>query len=103
MIKYGLHNKLQAKTGKGNELANILLDASKVVAKTKGCLMYIVSQDDTYPETVWVTEIWENQKDHDESLNNAEVKALIYKALPILAVKPETNLKLNVLGGYGLK
>ena len=103
MIKHGLHNKFQAKIGKGSELATILLDASKVVSKTKGCLLYIVSQEDNNLDVVWVTEVWESQKDHDDSLNNVEVKALIYKALPILAIKPETNAKLNVLGGYGLK
>ena len=40
MNKYGLQGALKARPGKGNELADILLKASKLVSDATGC--YII-------------------------------------------------------------
>jgi quinol monooxygenase YgiN len=102
MNKYGLHGKLKAKNGKGQELGLILLEASKLVAKAKGCLLYVVSLDSNDKESVWVTEVWDSKENHDHSLKNPETRALISKAMPLLDGNPEKGLELDVIGGYGL-
>lgn len=102
MNKYGLHGKLTAKAGRGDALSDILLKASTLVAQAQGCHLYLVSRDPEDPDSVWVTEVWDSQEDHDRSLMIPEVKSLIVQAMPILAGKPDQGQELQVLGGAGL-
>ena len=99
---YGLHNKLTAKQGQGQDLADILLDAAKLVAHAKGCKLYLVSKDTTNTDCIWITETWDSKEDHDNSLKLDGVKELIGKAMPILAEPPTQGNVLEVLGGAGL-
>lgn len=100
--KYGLHGKLKAREGKGNELSTILLEASKLVSTAKGCHLYLISKDKQDADSVWVTEVWDSKEDHDNSLKVAGVRELITQAMPILAGAPEKGLELEVLGGAGI-
>lgn len=102
MKKYGLHGSLKAKEGKGKELANILLEASELVAKAKGCQIYIVSQDPEQPDLIWVTEVWDSKADHEASLSYPGVRELISQALPILDGPPQKGQVMEVMGGQGL-
>jgi quinol monooxygenase YgiN len=97
--KYGLHGKLSATKGNGNALAQILIKASELVSSAKGCCVYAVSLDGN---DVWITEVWDSKDDHDKSLENAEVRALIGTAMPLLAGKPEKGQELDVIGGFGV-
>lgn len=101
--KYGLFGKLKAVDGKGDALAAILLEAAQLVSSAKGCWIYLVSQDVHNAAVVWVTEVWETQEDHDNSLKAPEVRALIGKAMPLLDGAPEKGTTLAVLGGKGLQ
>ena len=101
MNKYGLHGKLQATAGNGEKLAQILLEAAKLVSTAKGCLLYLVSLDQTTPDGVWVTEVWDSKDDHDNSLQVPGVRELIGQAMPLLDGRPEKGQELEVLGGTG--
>ena len=100
MEKYFLHGSLKAQNGKSQELAEILIEASKLVSTAKGCHLYIVSLGEN--DEVFVTEVWESKEDHDNSLNVPGVKELIMKAMPILAGHPEKGQELKFLGGFGI-
>ncbi|MDB5241684.1 MAG: antibiotic biosynthesis monooxygenase [Spirosoma sp.] len=100
--KYGLFGKLKATSGKGNELASILLEASRLMADAQGCHIYIVSQDTQDDTLIWITEVWDTREDHDNSLNMPGVKELISRAIPLIEGKPESGMTLTVLGGKGL-
>lgn len=99
---YLLHGKLTAKAGKTDELAQILLEASQLVATAQGCKMYAISKDAKEPNSVFVTEIWETKADHDNSLNVPGVRELIGKAMPILDGMPSKGQELEILGGAGV-
>jgi quinol monooxygenase YgiN len=100
--KYGLHGKLQAAEGKGEQLASILLKASQLVSSAKGCHLYLISEDKNDKDAVWVTEVWDSKEDHDNSLKGEGVRELISQAIPILAGQPEKGQELLVLGGAGI-
>lgn len=102
MTKYGLHGKLIAKKGKGDELANILLEASNLVSQSKGCLLYVVSKNTKDEDSIWVTEIWDSEGDHDNSLKEPAVRSLISQAMPLIGATPEKGQEFYVLGGHGL-
>ena len=102
MNKYLLQGKLAAKPGQRDELANILIDASRLVSTAKGCKLYVVGIDKSDDNTVHVTEIWDSKEDHDNSLKVEGVKELIMKALPILDGQPTKGQELELLGGTGI-
>lgn len=101
MKKHFLHGKLKAKEGEGAQLADVLLKAAELVSASKGCRLYIVSKDNNDPDAVWVTEVWDTKQDHDDSLKNDSVRALIVKAMPLLDGPPEKGQQLEMIGGFG--
>lgn len=84
-MKFGMHAVLTAAEGKGDELANTMLQASRVVSSIDGCLLYIVQQSLTDTTKILITEVWENKEAHQASLTDERVRALITKAKPIIA------------------
>lgn len=101
-MKYLLHGRLIAKENKTDELAGILLEASRMMATAKGCNLYVVGRDGHDANAIWVTEIWDTKEDHDNSLNVEGVRDLISKAIPILEDAPQKGQELQLLGGHGI-
>lgn len=97
MKKYLLNGKLTAKTGHRDELAAILIDASKLVSSAKGCQLYAVALSEHNTNDVFITEIWDSKQDHDNSLKLDGVKELIMKAMPILDGQPEKRQELEII------
>jgi len=102
MNKYLLHGKLTAKQGHRDELAAILIDASKLVSTAKGCNLYVIGAENTDKQSVFVTEIWDNKEDHDNSLKVEGVRELIMKAMPLLDGEPKKGQEIKILGGTGV-
>ena len=97
MNKYLLHGKLIAKQAHRDELASILIAASKLVSTAKGCKLYVIGLDKEDINSVYVTESWDRKEDHDNSSNVKGVKKLITKAIPILDGKPSAGQELKIL------
>ena len=95
---YGLIGKMLATPGNRDALAAILLQG---IAGMPGCLSYIVAQDPTNPDALWVTEVWASQAEHQASLGLPPVRAAITQARPIIAGFGE-RFETTPLGGQGL-
>ena len=102
MKRFGLHGTLLAHPGQRDALAQILLDAAKVVSVLPGCEIYFVSVDEKDANTVYVTEVWKSEADHKASLQMPEVRALIEKGRPMVAGFGAST-RLVPLGGHGLE
>ncbi|MEQ9310779.1 MAG: putative quinol monooxygenase [Balneolaceae bacterium] len=100
-MKYGLQGKLFAQSGKGNELASILVEAAELMKSAKGCHIYIVGQQAENKHTVCISEVWDSKEAHNESLNLPGVRELIGRAMPILEGQPE-SFEVDIIGGQGL-
>jgi len=98
---YGMHGRIHAQPGKGDELEAILLAAAGGLAANAECLLYVVFRDDADPDAVCVTEAWSTRKAHHASLQDESVKAQIAQAMPLLAGRPDTT-DLRPVGGKGL-
>lgn len=98
---YAMTGKLLAQPGKRGQLADILLRASRMVAEMQGCRAYIILEDLQDESSVVVFEMWDDKESHDASLRDANVRALIAEAMPILAGAPSGS-ELRVLGGHGV-
>jgi quinol monooxygenase YgiN len=100
--KHGLFGSLKAQPGQADALTALLLEASQLVSTAPGCHIYLVSRDPQDEAVVWVTEVWDTEQDHANSLHVTGVRELISRAMPLLAGPPEKGRVLQVLGGKGL-
>lgn len=99
MTKFLLHGKFSTQPSKGDELEDILLQAAELMKKAKGCRQYAISRSEENADEVWVTEIWDNKEDHDNSLSVPGVRELIGQAMPLLAGAPQKGQELILKGG----
>jgi quinol monooxygenase YgiN len=95
---YGLIGRIKATPGKRDELAAILVPGE---GGMPGCLSYIVAEDPTDADALWVTEVWTDQAAHRASLQLESVKAAIAQGRPLIAGF-DSRTETNVLGGIGL-
>lgn len=102
MNKYGYSGKLKAKQGKGEELAALLMRDVKEMEKIKGCQLYIIGRNSAEPDSVFITEVWDSKEDHQNSLKDERIRALINEAMPLLDGMPEKGQELEILGGAGI-
>lgn len=79
---YGLIGKLEAAENKRDLLVSILKENE---TDMPGCLSYVVAPDIDDPNSVWVTEIWRSEQDHQAALGLPSVQDAISRARPIIA------------------
>jgi quinol monooxygenase YgiN len=63
---YGLIVKLTSAPGRRPDL--ITLMGGEDSHTIPGCLSFIVAEDATHPDILWITEVWESQAAHEASL-----------------------------------
>ena len=95
---YGLIGKMKAAEGKRDELIEILLDGT---SEMPGCRSYIVAKDNSDPDAIWITEVWDDKASHDASLKLPSVQAAIAKGRPMIAGFGE-RFETEPVGGYGM-
>lgn len=95
---YGLIGKFKAQPGQRSALAAILLES---VGDMPGCLSYIVAEDPTDGDALWITEAWDSRASHEASLSLPAVRAAITRARPLIAGFGE-RFETTPLGGHGL-
>ncbi|HMT04491.1 MAG: antibiotic biosynthesis monooxygenase [Solirubrobacterales bacterium] len=95
--KISRYGKATAKSGKGGELAEILLEAAEANRAVEGCLQYEVHQSVFDPDTIWVTEAWVDQDAVKASLEDDGNRELIARARPL--IEDMEVIELIPLGG----
>jgi quinol monooxygenase YgiN len=95
---YGLIGSFKAASGKRSELVALLLSDVGIMP---GCKSYVVAEDPTDADLIWVTEVWVDAAAHKASLQLPTVKNTIAKAMPLIASFGE-HREVKVVGGHGL-
>lgn len=95
---YGLIGKMKAVSGQRDALITILLQG---VAEMPGCLSYIVAQDPSDADAIWITEVWESAASHQASLSLPAVQRAIAHGKPLIASFDE-HFETVPVGGHGL-
>jgi quinol monooxygenase YgiN len=96
---FGLIGKIVCVSGQREALLGILLEASG--GKMPGCRSYIVARDPSDNDSIWITEVWDDQASHRASLSLPAVQAAIGRGKPLIkdfAVQHVTE----PVGGTGL-
>jgi quinol monooxygenase YgiN/mannose-6-phosphate isomerase-like protein (cupin superfamily) len=95
--------KFTAQPGRGDEVAELLLQAAASLRGVAGCELYVVNRSVSDPDVVWVTELWLNQEALDaslEQLRSENGQAQINEVTELLAGPPE-RIEVEPLGGVG--
>jgi quinol monooxygenase YgiN len=79
---FGMIGKIKAQPGKRAELIGILTSGTESML---GCLAYLVAEDAKDPDSVWITEIWDNKETHAASLQLPAVREAIARGRPLIA------------------
>ncbi|MCC7118171.1 MAG: antibiotic biosynthesis monooxygenase [Anaerolineales bacterium] len=95
---YGLIGKIKATTGQRDTLIAILLSG---VTDMPGCLSYVVAQDPTDEDSIWITEVWDSQESHRASLTLPSVQQTIARGKPLIAGFGE-RYETQPVGGHGI-
>ena len=98
---YGLIGKIKAQPGQRAALLDLLLQAAGALGEVEGCYIYLISEATDDPDTIWITEAWRSQADHDASLENEGVRAVISAARPLIA-DMSGGFEIVPVGGRGL-
>ena len=96
---YGLIGKMKVVAGQRNALIAILLEGTN---NMPGCLSYIIAQDLTDADAIWITEVWESQESHKASLSLPSVQQAISRGKPLIASFGE-QFETKPVGGQGLR
>ncbi|WP_369141885.1 putative quinol monooxygenase [Streptomyces sp. R44] len=93
---------MTAHPGKGGELAAVLLRVAERLYGFPGCEIYLISQDAGNPDTVYVTEVWQDEASAQAALA-APSRADGPDPADVLALlsSPPHRTDLTVLGGVG--
>jgi quinol monooxygenase YgiN len=100
--RFAMQARFTAQPGKAGEFAALLLEGATALESDARCLLYAVFADADEPDVVWVTEAWADEDAHRASLEDPATRALIERALPLLAGPPEAR-QLHPVGGKGLR
>ncbi|WP_157018973.1 putative quinol monooxygenase [Mesorhizobium xinjiangense] len=95
---FGLIGKMRAQPGKRDELIAILLASTDAMP---GCLSYIVAEDPSDADVIWITEAWVDEASHKASLSLPAVQEAIGRARPLIAGFDSSTPTVPV-GGVGL-
>jgi len=82
MSAFGLIVQIVAVEGRRQELMEILHSAMDGLP---GCLNHTVAASKEDADTIWVSEVWENQAAHQAALEQPEVQAAVSKGRPLIA------------------
>lgn len=96
---YGLIGRMKTVPGQRDALIAILLDG---VSGMPGCASYVVAQDPTDPDAIWITEVWESQAHHKASLSLPSVKDAITRGRPLIAGFDQ-HVETIPVGGHGIQ
>lgn len=95
---YGLIGKMSAAPGQRDALATILLEST---GEMPGCLSYIIATDPSDHDALWITEVWDNQESHKNSLGLPAVQAAIARGRSLIAGF-SNRVETIPIGGHGL-
>jgi quinol monooxygenase YgiN len=100
-MSYALINKLTAKPGQRDRVAQILIESGKLFDDNAACIFSMVSESAQDANVLWVTDLWNSREEHEAALKQPELRPFVAEALPLLEGMPE-QIEVRPVGGKGL-
>lgn len=96
-----MHVRITARPGQGDALAALMIEAAEAPPGDDACLLYLISRSPEDADTILVTEAWTDREAHAASLREEATKAVLARAMPLIAEVAETT-ELRPVGGKGI-
>ncbi len=93
---YGLIVKLTSAPGRRDEL--IAMMGGEDSLTVPGCLSFIVAEDGTDEDVLWITEVWESQASHQASLEAPALKESLTDADTLIAAFERVAMTIPIEG-----
>jgi quinol monooxygenase YgiN len=84
-MKFGMQAVITTHAGKGDELAELLVEAAAILQSNDECEVYLIQVAINEPDKIYISEVWSNEQAHKASLTNPAVRAVITRAMPFIA------------------
>ena len=88
-VTYGFHATITAQPDKGNELLEFLLEVAAGTvpgpATAEDCVLFLVGQSATDPDTVFVTEGWTTEEAHEKFVATDAAQAVVARTQELAA------------------
>lgn len=101
MDQIARYGKTVAKPGRGQEVAELLLEAAEELRDDPGCEIYLINRQAGAPDTIWVTEVWSSQAALDAAREKIRGRASVAAVMAL--VEDFEMVELELLGGKGLR
>ncbi|MUK90295.1 antibiotic biosynthesis monooxygenase [Ornithinibacillus sp. L9] len=101
MSKFSLFGKIIVQEGKRDTMVDILLEAADSMNNLEECEIYLVNTAEDEPNSVYVYEVWSNEKAHQASLTLEATQKLIERGKPIITGMERIST-LKTMGGKGI-
>lgn len=93
MDSYGLATKVTSLPGKSEKLAEALMEVSRLVFLSNGCLSYVVSKIDSEENALFITQFWKSEEARRSALSLPGYFELISRCHELMADVQETRLR----------
>jgi quinol monooxygenase YgiN len=98
---YGFRATMTARPGKGDELIDLLLSATKEGSgASEHCVLYLVGRSASNDDVVHVTEGWTTQEAHAENFAGDQAKAFVARIVPLLGGEPQYQDEVPIGGTF---
>ena len=98
---FGLQARFTAQPEKGDELAELLLEAAAALRSHDDCLLYVIGRDRDDRDAVLVYEVWTSSEAHRASLELDSTKEQIARGRPLIAGVSD-RVEFTPSGGKGI-
>ena len=100
-MSYALINRLTARPGQRDRVAQILIESGKLFEENAACIFSVVSESAEDANVLWVTDLWTSREEHEAALKQPKLRPFIEEAVPLLEGMPE-QIEIRPIGGKGL-
>jgi quinol monooxygenase YgiN len=97
-MEFALLNRLTAKPGQRDRVAEILVESGRLFDDNPACRLYLVAESADDPNLIWVADLWTSAEEHAEALKTPEMRPFVEECMPMLEGMPE-QIRVRPVGG----
>lgn len=99
---FGIFGRLATHPGRRDDVVAVFERGEAVLQGMPGCRLYLIGTSENEPDSVFVTEIWDDQEAHEASLQIPEVRGMIQQTMPLLDLQSMRQTTFVPVAGFGL-